>query len=284
MNKFLTTFLLCAPAAALAQGDREIVRVNGVPIRQSEVLERLWKRFGDETLEEMIDEILLRQEAKAKGVAASAAEVESRFKRLTAQFSDPKILADQLEQNGTSVEGLKKDLAEQITREKLIVLARGLKVGDEELQKAFDANKADLGVKEGVHLRHILVKTKPEAEALAAQIKAGADFLKLAREQSLAPTGKLTGGDYGMVSKGMLPPDIEAAAFAMKEGEIRILPTPKGFHLLQALERRAPIPAEFAKVKDELRQIIMQQKLKNTIPDYLRELRQKADIKTAGKS
>lgn len=284
MNALIALFLAVNSPAAAAAADREIVKVNGVPIRQSEVMERLWKRFGDETLEEMIDEILLRQEAKAKGIAASPAEVDARFKRLTAQFSDPKVLANQLEQNGTSVEGVKKDLAEQIAREKLIASARGLAVKEEELKKAFEANKDELGVKEGVRLRHILVKTKKEADDLAARIKAGADFGKLAREKSLAPTGKLTGGDYGIVSRGMLPQEIESVAFSLKENELRVVSTPKGFHILQALERRAAVPAEYAAVKDELRELLMQQKLKSAVPDYIRELRQKAEIKAPGKT
>ena len=61
MDRFVSLVFvaLCAILTpALAEpGDREIVKVNGTSIRQSEVFERLWQRHGNETVEEMIDEL-----------------------------------------------------------------------------------------------------------------------------------------------------------------------------------------------------------------------------------
>ena len=51
----LLTAALAPAARAAVPGDFDVVRVNGTPIRQSEVLERLWKRHGSQTLEEMVD-------------------------------------------------------------------------------------------------------------------------------------------------------------------------------------------------------------------------------------
>ncbi|MFI5349326.1 MAG: hypothetical protein ACHQ2Z_07265, partial [Elusimicrobiota bacterium] len=48
----------CASAAPVGS-DQVLVRVNSVPIRQSEVVERLLKRYGAQAVDEMIDETLL---------------------------------------------------------------------------------------------------------------------------------------------------------------------------------------------------------------------------------
>lgn len=268
--------------AAAVTGDFDVVRVNGVAIRQSEVLERLWKRYGTQTLEEMVDELLLRQNAAAKKIKASDAEVDKRFARLQAQFGSKELLVSQLEQAGTTVAKVKEDLADEIVRERLVVEAKGVKVGDDELKKAFDENKDKLGKPEAVHLRHILAKNEADAADIVAKIKAGADFTTLAREKSLAASGKAAGGDYGFVSRGMLPPEIDEVAFGLKAGEIKVVAGPRGQHILQAVEKRAAAPAVFAEVKDDLREMLLAEKIKAASGAFLQELRRKADIKTPG--
>lgn len=275
----LTAALVPARAAAVP-GDFDVVRVNGTAIRQSEVLERLWKRYGNQTLEEMIDELLLRQAAAAKKITASNAEVDRRFARLQAQFGSRELLVSQLEQAGTTVAKVKEDLAEEIVRERLLIDAKGVKVGDDEVKKAFESNKEKLGKPESVHLRHILTKTEAEAREIAAKVKGGADFQNLAREKSLAASGKAVGGDYGFVSRGMLPPEIDEVAFSMKAGEIKVVPGPRGQHLLQVVEKRAAQKASFDEVKDDLREMLLAEKLKDAAQPFIMELRRKADIKT----
>ena len=270
-----------APSAhAAVPGDFDVVHVNGVSIRQSEVLERLWKRYGSQTLEEMVDELLLRQAAAAKKIKASDEEVDRRFARLQAQFGSKELLISQLEQAGTTVAKVKEDLADEIVRERLVVETKGIKIGDDELKKAFDANKDKLGKPEAVHLRHILAKNEAEAAEFVAKIKGGADFQTLAREKSLAASGKAAGGDYGFVSRGMLPPEIDEVAFALKAGEIKIVSGPRGQHILQAVEKRASSPAVFSEVKDDLREMLLAEKIKGASGAFLQELRRKAEITT----
>ncbi len=283
MRHVLAAALILAAAPSLAAdvpGDFDVVRVNGTPIRQSEVLDRLWKRFGNQTLEEMIDELLMRQAAAAKKISAPDAEVEKRFARLQAQFGSRELLVSQLEQAGTTIAKVKEDLSEEIVRERLIADAKGVKVSDDDVKKAFDANKDKLGKPEAMHLRHILVKTEAEAADVVAKAKGGADFQALAREKSLAASGKAAGGDYGFVSRGMLPPEIDAVAFSMKPGDLKIVPGPRGQHVLQAVAKRPSAPAVFAEVKDDLREMLLAERIKEASGAYLLELRRKADIKT----
>lgn len=274
----LSALVLALPVLARAD-DRTIVTVNGTPITQSQVFDRLWKRYGPDTLDDMVDDLLLRQAVDRAGVTVSDSEVEKRFDKVRAQFSDPKIFEAELANAGSSPDKLKQDLREQIGREKLIAKEKHLTVTDAELKKAFEQHKAELGKPEAVHLRHILAETKDEADQIVLDVKGGKDFTAIAKEKSLAPTGKLNGGDYGFVSKGMLPPDIEKVAFEMKPGDLREIPSEKGVHILQALERRPAQPAQYSKVKDDLRELLLQDKIKAALPDYLQELRKKADIK-----
>lgn len=277
----LALALVSAAAAAPVGSDGVLVRVNGVPIRQSEVVERLLKRYGAQAVDEMIDETLLRQAAKKSGVTADDSEVNRRLTKLQEQFGSRELFISQLEQAGSSITKVKEDLADEIVRERLVVKAKNLSVTDAELKKAFDENKDKLGAPEAIHLRHILVLTEGEANDVVAKVKAGADFKALARDKSLAASGKAAGGDYGFVARGMLPAEIDEIAFAMKPGEIKVVPGPRGSHVLQVLEKRAAKPAVFAEVKDDLRDMLLAEKIKKAAPEFLQDLRRKAEIKAA---
>jgi foldase protein PrsA len=283
MKPILSAVLLAALSLPLrAESDREVVKVNGAPIRQSEVMERLWKRYGPATLEEMVDELLLRQAAAALKIKADPAEVNRKLARIKEQFGDSASFEKQLAEAGTTLEKLKADISEQLVLSRLVIDLRKISVKDEEVKKAFDTHKEKLAAPAAVHLKHILVKTEPEAKDVVEKIKGGADFAKLAAEKSLAPTGKLKGGDYGFVSKGMLPPEIEELAFSMKAGELRTMPSAKGFHVFQALALRPAKPAKFSEVREELKDILLAEKIKAVLPAYLQELRRKADIQPQG--
>ena len=277
----LALILASAAAAAPVGSDGVLVRVNGVPIRQSEVVERLLKRYGAQAVDEMIDETLLRQAAKKSAIVADEAEVARRLTKLQEQFGSRELFISQLEQAGSSIAKVKEDLADEVVRERLVVKSKDLSVTDAELKKAFDENKDKLGAPEAVHLRHILVATEPEAKDIVAKLKGGADFKALAREKSQAASDKAAGGDYGFVARGMLPGEIDELAFAMKPGEIRVVPGPRGSHVLQVLETRAAKPAVFAQVKDDLRDMLLAEKIKRAAPEFLADLRRKADIKAA---
>ena len=274
--------ILAARAAAAPVGpDGVLVRVNGVPIRQSEVVERLLKRYGAQAVDEMIDELLLRQAAKKSAIVPDEAEVTRRLNKLQEQFGSRELFVSQLEQAGSSIAKVKEDLADEIVRERLVIKAKSLTVGAAEIKKAFGENKDKLGAPEAVHLRHILAADDKEAQDLVAKIKSGADFKALAREKSLASSGKAAGGDYGFVARGMLPPEIDEIAFAMKPQEIRVVPGPRGSHVLQVLETRPAKPAVFAEVKDDLRDMLLAERIKKAAPEYLQELRRGADIKAS---
>lgn len=84
--------------------------------------------------------------------------------------------------------------------------------------------------------------TEAEAQAkiedLAKQIKAGADFGKLARENSDDQASASKDGDFGLISQeSAYPPAIKTAVFALKQGEVSApIKEPGGFYLIRADE------------------------------------------------
>jgi peptidyl-prolyl cis-trans isomerase D len=118
---------------------------------------------------------------------------------------------------------------------------------DAEVRAAYEQRKDSFNVPEQVNAAHILVAVKPDggasadalararAENLAARAKApGADFAKLANENTDDPSGKTSGGKLPPFSHGQMVPEFEEAAFAMAPGEIRgPIKTQFGYHVIK---------------------------------------------------
>jgi peptidyl-prolyl cis-trans isomerase D len=137
----------------------------------------------------------------------------------------------------------------------------------EALKKLYDERKAALYEKQPKqrHLRQILVKVKAEAtdselavaqkkaETLAARIRKGEPFAKVAKSASEDERTKGRGGDLGWQRVGgtMLDPDVDAKVTAAKDGEmVGPVKTASGFVLVLAeATREGTIAFDAAKLE-----------------------------------
>jgi len=173
---------------------------------------------------------------------------------------------------------LRERVLEGLIEDQIIFLEakkRGIRVTEEELQKALEAQgKTDeiaqkidelYGMSLGefkeiiaeqilkekvkntvltrVRVRHILVAASPQVAAAAkAALGAGRDFADVAKEFSQDAKTKDAGGDLGYWRKGELAlqisPAFEEAAFALAANQVSDpVPSPFGLHILQVTER-----------------------------------------------
>src|SRR5712671_633002 len=136
------------------------------------------------------------------------------------------------------------------------------KATDAELKAEYDAQVAALP-KFQYRARHILVKSKDEADKIIAQLKKGAKFETLAAAQSLDGS-KANGGDLGWFSsQNMVKPFADAVA-ALKKGETTAAPvqTEYGWHVIRLDDTRESAPPAFDVVKTKLEQIVEAKKFK----------------------
>lgn len=137
------------------------------------------------------------------------------------------------------------------------------------------------------HARHILVRSgallsdvqaKAKIDAIYQQLKGGADFAKLAAEDSSDPGSAKQGGDLGWLDPGATVPEFDAAMTKLQPGEIsEPFRTQFGWHIVQVLERRQAAQTDESR-RNLAYQAIYNRKSEDVIQRWLGELKDSAFI------
>ena len=176
-----------------------------------------------QVLDVMIEQLLIEQAAARAGVVVSDAEVES-------------VIARDIEENGGQAQFEAWLQANDWTYEEYKSRQRSMMIASQ----MFEQVTKDVPTEaEQVRARHILVTTEQEAQNLLAELQGSADFRTLAREHSLDPSTRESGGDLGFFPRGTLVvPEVEEAAFSLSVGEISgVVSSAMGYHIVQVVER-----------------------------------------------
>jgi parvulin-like peptidyl-prolyl isomerase len=218
-------------------------------------------------------------EADELGVEVSDEEITKKVDEVKKQYfqNDQKKFEAGLKQQGYTVEALRQDLVSQLISQKIYEsLTKSVKVSDAELQKYYDENKTQYSVAESRAVRHILVKTKAEADAIHSQLDSGADFAKLAKENSLDPGSKDQGGKL-TVSRGQTVAPFDKAAFSLETNELSDpVKTEFGYHLIQPLAAvKAGSVTPFAEVKAQIRTQLAEERKNKAASDWATEVEKK---------
>jgi peptidyl-prolyl cis-trans isomerase C len=152
-------------------------------------------------------------------------------------------------------------------------------VSDKEVEAYYRGNKAQFFLGERVRVRHIMVKTLPEAQEIKDRLNRGEDFITLAKQYSIWPT-KQNGGDLGYITRGMVDKSFEDAAFSLKRrGEVSgIVKTKLGFHIIRLEDRQGPHQLSLAEVREEIRKFLREKKRTEILTAHLKGLREGAQV------
>ncbi len=275
--------------------------VNGVEITRDEFMQRLWiyiqsnesqmrkvaawqkaeetkdefvQRFipfvGEGVLEIMIIEIIIQQKAKEQNIVVNSEEIDKKIDEL-------KVTSQKLSEVGMTIEELRWQVELQILTEKIV--ASKVTVTEQEIRDYFSRNRTRFAKLEEVRASHILVRTEEEAKVILSQLKAGADFVELARMESIDPGTKDKAGDLGFFSLGKMIPDFEKAAFALEVGEIsEIVKTPYGYHIIKVEEKKPAQEPNLELAREEIKKTLTEQKTWTMRSNLLQNFKKEAKI------
>jgi len=113
--------------------------VNGEIITSPAFYSKLIKASGTDVFDSLVQQILIRAEARKKNITIKTDEVDKRIQEIQTSLGSKSAFESALKQNNLSINDLKEQLTVQLLVEKL--LADKIKVTDEEIDKYIAENK-----------------------------------------------------------------------------------------------------------------------------------------------
>jgi parvulin-like peptidyl-prolyl isomerase len=166
--------------------------------------------------------------------------------------------------------------------ERLLADVSRVEVTDEEVARYYGEHAEEFKKPESVTVRQILVATLNEARDVRRRlVKEPKAFEALAHSLSRGPEAP-GGGLMGTFSRGQLPPELEAAAFALAVGGTsEIVETPLGFHVLRVEAREPERGTSLAEAQGAIRQILSRQKSDRKVREFVSDLLARAKVNHA---
>jgi peptidyl-prolyl cis-trans isomerase C len=265
---------------------QEAYLYQGTPISEADL-----PLLQQELLNQLISEELLYQEALGQGIQSDPQAAALQYEQMRAQFATDEAWQNALDSNNTDEDELRFQIDRNLVIQQLITdaLADMTPVTDEEILAFYNENSFYFQTGEQVAASHILISTegltaeeKPEAlaraEAIRAELLAGADFAALAQEKSEGPSAP-RGGDLGTFGRGQMVTAFEEAAFSLEPGSIsEVVETQFGYHIILVTEKIEADVAPLEDVSASIEQHLTQEKQGLVLEQYVADLRDVASV------
>lgn len=229
----------------------------------------------------------------AAGMEAKEEEVNAQFEQLKGRFPKPEDFEAQLSKAGQTPEKIRDDIRAYLKQQAWVKeqIKDAPKATDSDAEEFYKNNPEQFKKPEQVRASHILVSVaadaseetvqekKKAAADIAARVKSGEAFDKLASELSEDPSAKQNAGDLNFFTKEQMVPEFSTAAFGMKKGEISDpVKSQFGFHVIQVTDRKEAETMTLESVKTQLL-TFLNQKMQNTqVEKLIKDVREKAAV------
>ena len=236
-------------------------------------------RLEEEVLDNMIAEKIMYLRAQELNLSVSSGELEKKIneikKEYGAEFSNifvrEKLIFEQW----------KEALEKEMLFEKLVSadVNAHVRVSEDEAEDYFNEHSDTFRVEPKVRVAQIVMRDAATARKALQRINSGADFLVVAREESIGPEARL-GGDLGFVTRHVMPEPLDSSIFNLRLNEVsHIVQSPYGFHIFKILEIKPAKVKNFAESKEEIIADIRAKKEEVAFINWLEALKAKAVIK-----
>jgi len=222
--------------------------------------------FQTQALTRLIRTAVLEQAAEDEEVTVTDGDVDEQLAQFAEQVGGREELDQQAAQNGVAPQDL-RDFVRAIALERALGehLVEDEEVPDEQVAQLYQQNIAEY---DKVRSRHILVADEAVARKALADVQADRSrFEALAAELSTDTSNKDQGGDLGLAPRGQFVPEFEEAIFGAAEGDVVLVQTQFGWHVIEVLERQTTTLEQAA---PELRQGLLAEQSGERVEELLK--------------
>lgn len=217
---------------------RTVVVVNGEPIPSKEWEHLLFRAHGARMLQVMIDRLLIRQEARRRGISVSPQELNRAFEEWKRRnFPSPEAFAQFLRVSLLTLEEVKSDIEFEILFDKL--LAQDFKVKPEEAKRFYEVAKEGFRTPIVVTFEQIMLSSEERAKEVRKEALSGKErFSELAKKYSEDEATKVAGGRRGPIAIDHVERELRDVLLKLKPGEVSESVESGGFYFLLRLVKR----------------------------------------------
>jgi peptidyl-prolyl cis-trans isomerase SurA len=260
-----------------------------------EQIEMTLLKAREEILSGLIDKMIIEQRATKTAITVTQKEIDQAIASLIAANKlTPEKFQQQLQMMGTSEQDYHGVIKHQLLQQKLVEyeIRSRVVITDEKIKEFYNKNYAQKQQKDAYHILQMgftWAKESPSAkkqafdtaEEIRQQAISGQDFKTLARQHSILPSAT-DGGDIGVFKRNEMASYMKKTITNMEPGQIsNIIETPSGYQFYKLLSNQGNIELQssYEKVKDEIRDQLLNETLNNQFQKWVQELRDQAYIK-----
>lgn len=256
---------------------------------------------------EIVRELVSQQGEKAN-LPTDNKLIEKELESLRAAYPSEEEFKKALNARNITEEDLKKSMEIDINARQLLndQIKGKINISNDAVKNYYDSNIDKFKRPEAYHTRHILAALFPpdalrtqsiselqknrayfakmaeeKIDRIIDELKKGADFKDLAKNQSDDEATRENGGDLDFIYKGVFDPSFDEAAGKLKTGETSgKIETRFGFHVIQLIEIKPPDTANFEEMEPAIQKHLFMEEAKKLVEIYVENLRKEANIET----
>jgi peptidyl-prolyl cis-trans isomerase SurA len=234
------------------------------------------------TLDSMIMDILIRQEAARYGVSSSDAEVENELRMIQqrAQMT-PRQFEDQLIRQGSTLAQAKEEIHNSILRQRMItvMVARKIIVTREEVAGYYAEHQNEFIIQHSVDVSLLLAKPGTDLRKVRDEIISGKiSFADAARKYSSAPNAA-NGGQMGAIPWRELNQEWKQTLSNLMPGQVSEIMRAGGTaYLLQLNSTLEEATLSLEEATPQIEEILRAPKLNERFEEYYAQLRKNAVV------
>ncbi len=313
-STFLIAIIICLSICSAAIAKEEQVSytqkilavVNGEPITEidiDEILAPIYQQYKNtysgkelekkldiaraDTLDQLIGDKLILQEAKRKELSVDPKEVDKLINELKAKFKTLEEFDKILNTQNVTLPDLRKRYEEQL----LIKLAVGreviskMVVSPVEIAEFYEKHKKDFTTPKQIRLRSIFLsingnteEIEQKANSIYEELQKGTKFIELVEKYSEAPN-VVDSGDMGYIKRGSFRKEIEDIVFELEVGAItRPLKTSNGYYLFKVIGKKEAVIPTLETVQEQIRNKLFGQEVEKKLDEWINKLKESALI------
>ncbi|TBL69040.1 peptidylprolyl isomerase [Paenibacillus thalictri] len=209
------------PPSSSSEQQHIVAVVGNKQITAGQLQSNLNARYGNDILNQMLDQEVVRLEAEQLEIKVSRSEIDNELKRMQQGYDGEaefyKAMKDQL---GMTKEQLREDVYYRLLLEKIAI--KDVPVRDEWVDEYIRLHPEEFKKPAELKIQQIIVGNQEQANKVLDDLKKGADFAGLAKDRSLDDATRNSGGDLGWVEENdpFVPAPVLKAAKGLKKGEV----------------------------------------------------------------